>query len=89
MTVTAAAPTPAADPSDSVYVFVFPCGCPRTAVRGAEDEEAAWHQAAPLRAEKKMLHLDGVEVLRLTPDDYEHTYAALMSQRCPHPRGRR
>lgn len=86
MTTTIAAPPTAAPTPDVVYVFVFPCGCPRTVVRGAEDEAAAWHEAAPLRAEKKMLHLEHVTVRRVTVDEYQATYEPMMSQRCPHPR---
>lgn len=76
----------AVDAAATVFVFVFPCGCPRTVVTGAEDEDAAWHQAAPLRAEKKLLLLEKVTVRRVTVDEYRATWQPMMSEKCPHPR---
>jgi hypothetical protein len=73
------------------YVFVFPCGCPRSVVEAAEvpDAEAARHLIAPLKSEKKMLDLEGVRVLLVDQAEYEERYLPLMRIRCPHPRAER
>ena len=46
------------------WVFVYPCGCPRTVIEGSSvaNAEEAWREAAPLKAERHWLEVQGVRL---------------------------
>lgn len=73
------------------YVFVYPCGCPRTVIDGSSvaDAEEAWAEAAPLKAERHWLDVQGVQLLHVSHAEYVARFSELMRTGCTHPRADR
>ena len=84
-TTTAETPTTPPATGHTQYVFVYPCGCPRTVVDAdtVDDAEEAWKIAAPLGAERKWLGLQGVTQRVMTDDEYAEL-ASQVRRGCPH-----
>jgi hypothetical protein len=79
---------PAASSRRTQYVFVYPCGCPRTVIEGSSvaDADEALAEAAPLGAERHWLEVQGVRLIQVSHQEYLDRFSGLMRTGCPHQR---